>query len=358
MMINDSVHKQQGGDSSTNLQGQSIIINQGISYSDARDIALDVYKSNFLQLSHDAAELARSRAEQLTDSFLEKLKEENETAISEMKQPAMQAALYEAQKQYAKSGDEDLEFMLVDMLVQRASTPERNTKQIVLDEALEVVGKITSEQLNILSLNFALTRLFRGNVNNLEQLVNHINNELLIFVEANTEYHQSWFEHLAYTGCVTLMDGSSYKNLPTLMLNQYPALFQNGFDEAEFEQFVGKPMSAFNPLLMRCFHTVNLVQFNEMNAELLEKTATKTGFDTADIQKLKQYFSSKLMNQNEVKNYLVEKIPQIEILLNNWGGDDNQLSKLQLTTVGIALAQANYKQKVNSINFDLGIWVK
>ena len=50
-MINDQVQKQQSGDSSTNLQGQSIVVSQGISYSDAKEIALDVYKANFLKLS-------------------------------------------------------------------------------------------------------------------------------------------------------------------------------------------------------------------------------------------------------------------------------------------------------------------
>lgn len=286
-MINDQVQKRQGGDSSTNLQGQSIVINQGISYSDARDIALDVYRSNFIQLSNDAAELARNRAVELTDCFLQKLKETNEAAIEEMKQPAMQAALYEAQKQYAKSGDHELEYMLVDILVQRASTSERSTKQIVLDEALEVVSKLTNQQLNILSLNFSLTRLFRNNINNLESLINYIRTEVLIFVDKNVDYHQSWFEHLAYSGCVTLLDASSYKSIPELMLNQYPAMFQNGFEKEEFEGFIGKPMSDFNQLLMVCFHTINLYQFNLINDRLLAEQAKEIGIENEDIQKLK-----------------------------------------------------------------------
>jgi hypothetical protein len=77
-MIKDKVQKQESGDDSTNLQAQSIVVNQGISYSDAKDIALDVYKSNFLQLSQDAAQVARERAEEITDNFLDKLKNEND----------------------------------------------------------------------------------------------------------------------------------------------------------------------------------------------------------------------------------------------------------------------------------------
>jgi hypothetical protein len=62
-MINDRVQKQEAGDGSTNLQGQSIVIHQGISYADAREIALDVYKANFIQLSQEAADLARACSE-------------------------------------------------------------------------------------------------------------------------------------------------------------------------------------------------------------------------------------------------------------------------------------------------------
>ena len=61
-MIKDEVQKQEGGDSSTNLQGKNITINQGISYADAKAIALEVYKAKFLHLSQEAADLARARA--------------------------------------------------------------------------------------------------------------------------------------------------------------------------------------------------------------------------------------------------------------------------------------------------------
>ena len=357
-MINDQVQKQQGGNASTNLQGKSIVINQGISYSDARDIAIDVYKLNFLQLSHDAAELARTRAEELTESFLKKLQETNETAIDQMKQPAMQAALFEAQKQYVTSGDEDMEHMLVDILVQRALISERNIKQIVLDEALKVVNKLTNEQLNILSLNFLLTRVSISGVKNLESLINYINNDLLIFINPNSNYHQSCFEHLAYSGCATLLDSSWHKDVPELMLMTYPALFQKGFDDKEFEEFFGKPMSKFHGLLMSSFHTVNLYQFNQMNEELLYDKANEIGIENEFAEKIKQYFNNKLMSKKEVQEWLLEKIPNLNFLIDNWGNEDNQLSKLKLTSVGIALAIANCKQKIKDKNFDIGVWIK
>ena len=38
-MTNSSKQNQESGNNSTNLQGQSVVVNQGISYSDAKEIA-------------------------------------------------------------------------------------------------------------------------------------------------------------------------------------------------------------------------------------------------------------------------------------------------------------------------------
>ncbi|MBF4438381.1 hypothetical protein ERJ77_28615, partial [Vibrio anguillarum] len=75
--------------------------------------------------------------------------------------------------------------------------------------------------------------------------------------------------------------------------------------------------------------------------------AAKLGYEEQEVSRLKSLFTSNLMNKNEVKDWLVEKVPGLTDLINNWGVKDSSLSKMQLTTVGIALAQANYTRKVN-----------
>ena len=47
-MINNKNLKQEGGEKSTNLQGQNVNIYNGISYADAKEIFQDLFKSNFL----------------------------------------------------------------------------------------------------------------------------------------------------------------------------------------------------------------------------------------------------------------------------------------------------------------------
>lgn len=352
-MINDKVQKQEAGDGSTNLQGQSIVINQGISYSDAKDIALDVYKANYIQLSQDAAELARDRAEELTDDFLAKLKEEKEEAISEVSTPDMQSAIYEAQKQYARTGDKDLEELLVDILVERAITPDRNIKQIVLDEALLVAGKLTAEHMDALTINFLMTKVQKQDLLNLDSIVTHINKEIIPFISELSDA-SSCYEHLEYAGCGSIMEASTIKPIEELYLAKYPALFSKGFTEEKFRNDVGEP-ALFKRLLIRCFHYVNNLQLSCMNVEVIKHVSQEQNISVEHMNKLISLFNSTLMNKVEVKDYFLDKTPPIKGLFDLWS--KSSISKFTLTTVGIAIAQANYKRKTG-LKLELGIWVK
>lgn len=350
-MINDK--NQKGGDYSTNLQAESIVVNQGISYSDAKEIALDVYKANFLKLSQSAAELARSRAEELTDDFLKKLKAEKEDAINEIGNPGMQSAIYEAQKLFAKTGDKDLESLLVDILVERAITTERNIQQIVLDEALIVAGKLTTEQIDILTLNFLIVDTQKHYVKNLKSFIEYINDEIIPFTNELSET-SSLYRHLEYTGCISIMEASAVKPVEELFMNRYPALFSKGFSEERFKADIGEP-ALFNKLIIRSFHSVNDLQLSCMNVKALRDISEEINISEGNINKLIILFNSTLMSMAEIKEFLLDALPPIKALFDLW--DNSDITKFTLTTVGIAIAQANFRRRTG-VKLNLNTWIK
>lgn len=353
MMIEGKVQKQEAGDDSTNLQAQSIVVHQGISYSDAKEIALDVYKSNFLQLSQDAAEVARARAEEITDNFLEKLKNENENAIESMNEPSMQAALYEAQKQYAKTGDKDLEGLLVDILVERASTPERNIHQIVLDESLAVAAKLTAEQMDALTINFLITKTSNGTLTNLPAIPGYLKTHIVPFIQ-NLSRETSCYEHLEYVGCGSLMHVGGIKQIEEIYRQHYAGLFSKGFDQERLEREI-ENHGEYPYLFTSCLHDSSLIQISAVNVAIINEICDKHGVPELIKQKVTNLFDSTLMSPAEIKNYLIEVTPELEPLFDLW--KDTQLSKFGLTTVGIAIAQANFRRKTG-VKLDLSIWVK
>lgn len=352
-MIESKVQKQESGDGSTNLQGKSIILHQCISYSDAKEIALDVYKANFLQLSEDAAQVARDRAEEITDNFLQKLKDENEGAIDSLNEPSMQAALYEAQKQYAKTGDKDLEGLLVDILVERASTPDRNIHQIVLDESLAVAGKLTAEQMDALTINFLITKTSNSSLVNLDNLAKYLKTHLVPFI-GNLSEASSCYEHLEYVGCGSLMHVGGMNQIENIYQEQYGGLFSKGFTREKLEEELENP-DEYPNLFTNCLHDTDLLQVSAVSVSVLDEICVKQNIPDSVKQKVTNLFNSTRMSPVEIKNYLIEVVPDIASLFERW--KDTQLSKFGLTTVGIAIAQANFRRKTG-VKLDLSIWVK
>jgi len=99
---------QKAGDSSTNIQAESIAIHQGVSLEAVRQVALDVFRVNFYELAGEAKDIAQRRAEEITEDFLRKLEQENATGLKQSQQPDFQHALFTVQKEYARCGDKEL----------------------------------------------------------------------------------------------------------------------------------------------------------------------------------------------------------------------------------------------------------
>lgn len=351
-MLNDKIQKQEGGDSSTNYQGQVVTVYQGISYKDAKEIALDVFKSNFLELKNEAAVVAKQRAEEITETFLEKLNERSPAAINEFEKPALQDALFTAQKEYAKSGDKELGDLLVDILVDRANSPTRNMMQVVLDEALSTAPKLTIEQLDTLSLLFLLTHTRRLTINNLATFNDYIIKYISAFAD-NLTSERSSYNYIEYLGCGHVRAGD-YWQLENNLLQTYKAIFQKGFSKEEFELEVG-PVDEYGAFLIPCFHDVQKFQFNRINDKELNEA-----FDQANITeemkgKLKAIYNKSTMALNEVRNYIISLDDRMKKVFDVW--ENSVFKKMELTSVGVAIAHANYRRKIGE-TMDLSIWIK
>lgn len=352
-MIKDSNQKQEGGDNSTNLQGQTVNIYHGISYSDAKEIALDVFRTNFIQLKQEAADVAKKRAEEITDNFLEKLNGRNPEAIKHFDEPAMQDALFTTQKEYAKSGDKELGDLLVDILVDRAGTQKRNMLQITLDEALKVAPKLTIEQLDSLTVNFLLARTRRLDVRTLDDLKKYIDKHIIPFAENLTEEHSD-LNHIEYLGCGHIRAGN-YGTLESKWQQVYKAFFQKGFTKEEFEQEMNLPIDKYRELIMDCMHDPKKLQLNAFDNDVLKDQIEKLQLTDGEAVKLKTVFDKWTKSPEEIKGYLLDKNPDLDKIFRVW--DNSSIKHLELTSVGIAVAHANYRRRTGE-TMDLKVWIK
>ncbi|WP_010651990.1 LPO_1073/Vpar_1526 family protein [Oceanobacillus massiliensis] len=197
----DKKNEINSGDNSTNIQGRQVLVNQqiGISYSDARQIALDVYKQNFYELSEEAKSVALERAEKLIDELLRNLEKELPEQIEKIKVPDVQYTLIKAQSIYARNGGPDTLEILTNLLKDRFRVKEDSLKKIVLNEAIEIIPKLTINQLNLLTAIFLVKNCKMSKVRVLiESLDTIITDDLVQFIQ-----ERNYFEHLVYVGAAS-----------------------------------------------------------------------------------------------------------------------------------------------------------
>lgn len=345
---------QKGGDQSTNNQAETInIYNAGVSISDIKEISKDVFDANILKFKDEAASLALERFEAITETLLSKLKDKPVEVLDAFKQPSMQEALFIAQKGYALSGDKDLADLLVDILVDRASTPQRNTLQIALDESLITAPKLTDNQLDTLTIVFLLRYAFHNLIVNLETLDDYLQTYLKPFV-GSLSNEESLYQHLEYCRCASVK--TSHLDIEKIFENNYAALFSNGFTLEELKATV-KDETLYMKHLIPCFHNPEKYQMGYINFSKLEDALKSDGLDRMTMEVIE--FNRLLHNSNfstfDIADFLRNKAPFMVDLFKVWR--NSYLKNLKLTSVGMSLAQANFRRKTG-IRMDLGIWIR
>ncbi len=351
MLGTDSSNSASGGDQSQFNQAQTINNNNyGLSYSDVKELFLDLFRSNFIDLKNEAAKIASERAEEITTKLVERLQQENQGALDEFKQPGMQDSLFNAQKEYAKAGDPELADMLVQMLIDRAKSPIRNRRQAVLDEGLRLAPKLSIHQMDLLTItqHFFLTKQllcknFDGLMERLEplfQLVNHVN-----IAEVNAD-----IEFLEYLGLVTKIVGS-FNPYEKLVLSNYQIYFDKGFQSNELERFSSAGLNAH---LIPSFHVPENMILGFESKDQITPFLSQYGYPEHEWPDILALHGGNLLTEDEVVRLLSDRFPgyvKLREIFNN-----TEYKNFNLSPVGISIALANWQRRTGVIS-NLATWV-
>lgn len=342
---------QEVGDGSTAIQvSGNLVINGGLSYSEVRDIAMDVFRSNFLELAGESKEVTRKRAEVVTDKFLEKLRGENPSGLNETASPDFQYGLFSVQRDYARTADEDLGDLLVDLLVDRTKHSERDMAQIVLNECLLVAPKLTGAQIAALSVIFFVKYCSTVGIIDLPKLTAHFERFLKPFVELLPTSASS-YQHLEFAGCGTIQVTSS--NLLEILSSQYEGVFDKGVDATELSG-ASFYFNQNQQLTGSCPLDSGKIRVRAQNKVHLDQLLAAGRVSQSDSQRLRSAFGRNRLNSDEAWAMSVEAMPFLRRLLELWGA--TALHNMTLTSVGIGLAHANIKRLTGEFG-DLSIWI-
>lgn len=322
----------------------------GISATEARNIAQDVAKLTFYELSGVARDLAATRVEEITNKVIDKLEAEFPAGLNKAKDPDFQYALLTVQKQYARNGDEDLGALLVNLLVDRSKQEKRDILQIVLNESLETAPKLTDAQLSNLAVIFLLKYTQNREVLNIEALGRYFDRYLFPFTSLLTK-SQASFQHLEFAGCgatqitdVTLED---------VLFHTYGGLFMAGFDSSELCK-VELPASICDELFMPCISNPEKIQIKMKNSDVLTEFLTAKGIAEPAISQIKQLYESNKLSSEKIKEQCIALRPFMAELFDVW--NSSNMKSFTLTSVGLAIGHANVKRQAGKFA-ELSVWI-
>jgi len=350
--MKDNDQTQSAADGSTALQaGRDILVHQGMTYQDVRQVAHDLFESNFYRLAAVAREEAAQRAEYITERFLEKLDKEHPEGLQQANDPGFQHALFTVQKEHAKAGDEDLGDLLVDLLVDRSKQVQRGLLQLVLDESLQTAPKLTEGQLSVLAVTFLLRYTKNSSVLNHTTLGEYLDRHVLPFA-GKLAVSEASFTHLEFTGCGSTTVLVDY-HIEEALLGNYTALFFKGLTHLEASS-LNLSGGLDSRVFMPCMNDPTKLQVRVLSVDGLDSVLGAQGVSKEDIDKVRPLYESNLLTPSEVKEKVLEIRPAMASIFEQWSSSG--MKSLSLTSVGRAIGHANVKRLVGAFG-KLEIWI-
>jgi hypothetical protein len=333
-----SGQRQTGGEDSTNVQaGRDLIVRVGPTIEEVRAVALDVFKANFLSLRGDAEQVARVRAEKITSDFLAELEARLPDGLDSARDPDMQRSIFNAQRDYACSGDEDLEQVLVDLLVDRAGQKERSIATLVLNEAIVVAPKLTADQRAAIAACF-IGRYARyvgpPNVDDFYRL--HVSSNLLP-LSRGVPTGVTPYQHIEYVGAGSV--GIGQMSLESV-LRFATGYFTNGFNRDQIPATLADyadNTAVFIPALRDPARLQLAVMYDQDIADFAEQVG-----DANLAEPMRGLLQAGVMDDEAIKRDVVERVPPMEAFFHTW--NTSLLARLQLTTVGIAIGHGYWRR--------------
>jgi hypothetical protein len=325
---------QEAADGAVAVQaGGDVVIHIGVTAAEVRAIASDTFHADFVKMLGMVEAIAEARANKVLEAFIDRVERVNPSALRQANDPDFRYILYTAQKTAARTDDNKLHDLLVELLVERTFEAPRSLIQLVLNESIEVVQRISASQINTLTLVFVMRRLKFKTVASFDSFLKTMD----LFVPPllpDVAISQASLSHLQYTGCGTNSE-TTMQTIEAGLLRFYPGAFQLGVSEADV--CVKDLSSSARSLLVPCEHNKAHVQVLGGTHEMLRDLCKQRQLSQHDADMLERIFNPR--TPVKVREICTAARPYFSTVFDLW--DRSWLSKFDLTSVGIAIAHAN-----------------
>lgn len=337
MAIGREVQRQDGGEGSTNYQAGQDIHVHGLTVEEARIVALDVFRSNAVELAGTAQAVAAGRAMQVVEDFMAKIEADMPERAGKLSDPDVQNAVFEAQVGFARSGEEELKSTLVNLLGRRVNEDDRNLRSLALNEAIISAPKLTEQQRR----GLAWVYYIRGSRPAPTQTVHDYFADLEGAVAAlgvDIPRNSADYQHMEYVGVTALL--LTELTFGAAIHSGAEGFFTRGFAENDSDPALLLRLRE-SQLVHQSVWDADLLQLSYSSDHDFEEIFTRSGFK-ADLETLMRVGTTGRMSTEEAADAIVEKIPGLAPIRDVWETVHNGPKSMRLSSVGLALANVYF----------------
>ncbi|MBI4973487.1 hypothetical protein HZC27_02655 [Candidatus Roizmanbacteria bacterium] len=345
------ISNQKSGDDSTNLQaGGDIVINSNkVALYSIEEVARQLMGSVFGELPDETKKQIEANQKSYFQALSENLGriiKQNEELKKVIDSPDFQYISKTASISASRSSSAELHKNLSSLITQRINNDDEDLKRIVYDEAIATIGKLTTDQLKIITLCYLLRYTSYDGITSWDTFKNYLNTHIKPFIgfkNTNAE-----FQHIEYAGCGSIGIGSW--NLVNIYRQQYSFLFFNLIEKDKVDNLSLPNKNEIVVLDSKedkyFFKFKNKIEFENH----LKKNKTEDEI----VKKLISLYESNIKSDSGVKKKIFDETDIGKDLLDLL--EKSNLNHLTLTSVGIAIG-ASYFEQITGEKIDISIWI-
>lgn len=174
----------------------------GIAPTDAMKMLMDLFERNFPKLQDKAMETVQARVEELRQEIYKLFQEQQITDYSAFEDPDVQYVFNEAQRDYARFGNQESLNTIARLLVKRIQHNDQKDLliHVAMDRAVSIAGTIKESHLDTLSLIFLTKHTKTRGIDTTERL-----KELLTeYASAFSKASANTLDSLNLHGCLKI----------------------------------------------------------------------------------------------------------------------------------------------------------
>lgn len=347
--------KQSATEGSTAIQATGDVnVNNGLSPAQMVEI-LSALSTHVETLGNIAKSQIDDRLKTFEAGILERFATDDTTRPEAFCEPDFLAATLDAQKAFARSGDDGLREVLTDLVAQRSKIAERSRLSLTLNDAIAKVGSIPQSDLNALSMIFAFQNVQHTGLMNMEQLAGFLSISCLPLL-GDISTSDSAANYLAAHGCIIPPSGIIvYDGALEILSKTYGYLTTKGVNEADLRSsFINYEQLLQRGLIVDSPYGNGQKVFSHSGPQL-EKMLPQFGIFGAYSERYRELTSASQPSENEFQGVMNVFCPRISEIMATY--NQPTIKNSRLTSIGIALAHANLA-KGPFRDADLSIWIQ